>query len=141
MVGAARLMFRGVEVPENSLVVHDAIGNNTDGPDNNTLMCVTDYTPCCTGDNVSGWYWDFRNSPPIPMSGSSLTMSQGNQVVHLRRPRTPSHEGIFWCRIQVTANTFQDLYVGVYGRNDSDGDGDGESVKCAAKCYMVVVGV
>ena len=49
----ARLMFKGVEVPEHSLVVREAIG--TDNA--NTLKCVSDYRPCCTNsDNL--WRFD-----------------------------------------------------------------------------------
>ena len=123
--GAARLMFKGVNVPENSLVVRDAIGNL----DDDTLMCVTDYTPCCSTDAESAWYWDFRNDPPIPTTSTGFRMSRGDQVVRVHRPGNAMGEGILWCRIRVTADTFQDLYVGMYGSTaDNDPDGDGESV-------------
>ena len=104
------MIFKGVEVPENSLVVREAIGDS----DNDTLMCVTDYTPCCNTDIISGWYWDFQDEV-IPTSNNGITMSRGNQVVRLHRPGNPGAEGIFRCRIQDTSSTFRELYVGVYG--------------------------
>ena len=112
-------MFKGVIVPEHSLVVRDAIGDS----DNDTLMCVTDYTPCCNTDTVSGWYWDFQEEL-FPTSNSGITMSRGDKVVRLHRPGNPGDEGIFWCRIRVATNVFQELYVGVYGSTDPDGDGE-----------------
>ena len=113
-------MFKDVNVPENSLVVREAIGNsNAD-----TLMCVTDYTSCCTGDTENGWYWDNQENVQIPTSGNNIFMSQGDRVVRLHQMNNPTSEGIFWCRIRVAADTFQELYVGVYGSTDPDG-GDG----------------
>ena len=98
MTGAARLMFKGTNVPENSLVVRDAIGI----PDANTLMCVTDYTPC------------FSNPLSVDCTGTTKIMCRflpqtmvlqchevRDQVVWLRRPGNSGAEGIFWCRIQV----------------------------------------
>jgi len=46
-------MFKGVEVPEHTLVVREAIGTaNSD-----TLMCVSDYSLCCTNTENS-WILD-----------------------------------------------------------------------------------
>ena len=117
-------MFKGMEVPENSLVVRDAIG----GSDTDTLMWVTDYTECCNTDTVSAWFIDHRNDQPIPTSGANIIMSRGDQVVRLHLTGSSNAEGIFWCRIRVAANTFQNLYVGIYGSTDPDGDGECVSV-------------
>ena len=111
-------MFNGVNVSENSLVVREAISNYY-----GLLLCVTDYTPCCTGDTESCWYWN-NSDVLIPLSNNGLTMSRGVQVVQLHRPGNPTAEGIFWCRIRVAADTFQNLYVGVYGSTDPNGDGE-----------------
>ena len=135
VTGAARLVFKGVVVPENSLLVRETIS----GPDNDTLMCVTDYTPCCTADTENGWYWEWKNEL-IPLSNNPFTMSRGDLVVRLHRSRTPVAEGIFWCRIRVATDTFQDLFVGIYGSNDPDG-GDGESVKFTVKYDLSVGGI
>ena len=43
ITGVAQLMFKAVNVPENSLVASKAISNSYD----DTLKYVTDYTPCC----------------------------------------------------------------------------------------------
>ena len=126
--GAARLMFMGVSVPENSLVVRDAIGDS----DNDTLMCVTDFTPCCSTDIISGWYWGFQDEL-IPTSNNDITMSRGDQVVRLHRPGNPGAEGIFRCTIQVAANTFQELYVGVYG---DELNNNGEYIPSLSKYHL-----
>ena len=114
--GAAWLTFKHREVPEHSVVVREAIGDDSDGSDADTLMCVTDYTPCCYTDSASLWFWDFKNvMVPHSSLDSNIFMSRGDQVLHLNRQRTASAEGIFWCRIRDTASTFRELYVGVYG--------------------------
>ena len=134
-------MFKGVNVPENSLVVREAIGDDSDGADNDTLMCVTDYTPCCTAENENGWYWDVINGR-LPTSSGNFRMSRGNQVVRLHQPSNATGEGIFWCRIRVAADTFQDLYVGVYGSTAvNDPQGNGESVNVTVKYYLSDFGI
>lgn len=105
---APRLMFKGVEVPEHSLVVREAIGEaNTD-----TLMCVTDYRPCCANDTGSTWIY-----------GNTVShyMSRGDGVVRLHQ--TPDAAGIVACRIRITdgdsESAYQLLLVGVYPHTSS----------------------
>ena len=122
-------MFKTVNVPENSLVVRDAI----DQSNADTLMCVTDHASCCSNSNDGSWYFDFGTDQEVPITGN-LYMSRGNQVLRLHRlsTSTPGAEGIFWCRIRVGPGNddFQTLYVGVYGSTDPNGD-IGESVHTA----------
>ncbi len=129
----ARFMFKGVEVPEHSLVVRETVG--TDNAD--TLMCVTDYTgPCCTATE-NGWFLDFDDPPD---SGSPRVVNTGNGGFYQTRGggvvrlhyNGGNIEGIFLCEIRVSATELQTLYVGVYPSvNDNNGagvNGDGKSV-------------
>ncbi len=130
--GAARFMFKGVEVPEHSLVVRETVGSaNAD-----TLMCESDYTQNCCTNMENGWFYDYDNPPgsgnPRPVStvsSSGWYQSRDTGVVrlHLHFSGTTS-EGIFFCEIRVSATDIQTLYVGVYPLVDDGFGGDGKSV-------------
>ncbi len=112
--GAARFMFKGVEVPEHLLVVRDAI----DTPDDDTLMCESTYSPCCTGPE-NGWFYDFDNPPGTPFAVSTSTnigwyQSRASTGVVRLHYNGGTAEGIFFCQIRVSATDLQTLYVGVY---------------------------
>ncbi len=125
----ARFMFNGVEVPEHSLVVRETVGS----ADADTLMCETDYSPCCT-DTENGWFFPFDNLDgdpfPVPaLAGWSQTRLDTG-VVRLEYT-VGTVEGIFYCQIRVSAAAgdlgLPTLYVGVYP-SVTDGGGDGKSV-------------
>ncbi len=120
-------MFKGVEVPEHSLVVRETIGTaNAD-----TLMCESDYSPCCT-DYENAWYRDFNNAIVSTSTSSGVYQTKDSGVVRLHY--NGGHPaGIFYCEIRVSATELQTLYIGVYPSvNDSNGagvNGDGKSQK------------
>ncbi len=136
--GAARFMFKGVEVPEHSLVVRETIGSAND----DTLMCVTDYSPCCTVTE-NGWFDDFDTPPgsgmprPVPTgttTGWYQTRDTGVVTLHYNGGNS---EGIFFCQIRVSAAAgdigLQTLYIGVYPSTTDNNlpsavNGDGKSV-------------
>ncbi len=117
--GAARFVFQGVEVPEHSLVVRDALSTT------NTLMCESDYSPCCT-NTENGWFYDFDNPPgtPFPVNTNSggWFQTRANGVVRLHY-NGGTLEGIFFCQIRVSATDLQTLYVGIYPSVDDMGGG------------------
>ncbi len=123
-------MFKGVEVPEHSLVVRETIGTaNAD-----TLMCESDYSPCCT-NTENFWHRDIeRNGSIFPVSATTSNgwyQTRDTGVVRLHY-NGGNPDGIFFCRIRVSATEVQTLYVGVYPSvNDNNGagvNGNGESV-------------
>ncbi len=133
--GAARFMFKGVEVPEHSLVVRDEVGVST-VPDDVTLRCESDYSGCCT-DTENGWFFDYDVNPPAtgprPVNTGSGNWHQTRDggVVRLHHTGSGTSEGIFLCVIRVSATELQTLYVGVYPSVDdggADASGDGKSV-------------
>ncbi len=119
-------MFKGVEVPEHSLVVRETIGTaNAD-----TLMCETDYTgPCCT-DTENVWWFDFAQTIHTTTT-SGIYQVRDDGVVRLHY-NGGNPDGIFFCRIRISASVIQTLYVGIYPSvNDGSGsgvNGDGKSV-------------
>ncbi len=124
-------MFKGVEVPEHSLVVRETIGT----VDADTLMCESDYSPCCY-QLENGWFYDFdiNGSPSGVDYGMGINdawyQTPDDGVVRLHYDGG-ANEGIFFCRIRVSTGELQTLYVGVYPSVDNGGadtGGDGKSV-------------
>ncbi len=108
--------FKGVEVTEHSLVVCETIGTaNAD-----TLMCETDYWPCCT-DTETRWSFDFGASAFVSSGGQQQTRDDGVVRVHYNGGNP---DGIFFIWIRVSATELQTLCVGVYTSvNDNRGAG------------------
>ncbi len=127
----ARFMFKGVEVPEHSLVVRETIGSaNAD-----TVMCESDYSPCCT-DPENAWFCDFEPGGIVSTSTSSGVYQTRDVGVVRMHYHGSNSDGIFFCQIRVSASVIQTLYVGVYPSADDNGqpgggvgaNGDGKSV-------------
>ncbi len=122
----ARFMFKGVEVPEHSLVVRETIGL----PDADTLMCESDYRPCCN-DTENAWYRDFIDGIVSTSTTSGAYQTRDDGVVRLHY-NGGNPDGIFFCLIRVSAIEIQTLYVGVYPSVDDDNgsgvNGNGKSV-------------
>ncbi len=121
-------MFKGVEVPEHSLVVRETIGT----ADADTLTCESDYSPCCT-DTENGWFFDFGppNQVHITMDfGIYQTRDVG--IVRMHNDGRGGADGMFYCQIRVSGTELQTLYVGIYpsvGDNIGLGvNGNGKSV-------------
>ncbi len=129
--GAARFMFKGVVIPEHSLVVRETIGSD----DADTLMCESDYSPCCT-DTENAWFLDFDAPPdsgnprPVNTGAGGLYQTRDTGVVRLHY-NGGTAEGIFFCQIRASATDLQTLYVGVYPTVDdggADAGGNGKSL-------------
>ncbi len=133
----ARFMFKGIEVPEHSLVGRETIGE----PNDDTLMCESDYSVCCI-KSENFWHRDINNADtPFPVSTSTSSgwyQTKANGVVRLHW-NGGKPEGIFFCVIRVSASELQALYVGVYPSvNDNSGagvNGDGKSQKSFTLWY------
>ncbi len=131
-------MFKGVEVPEHSLVVRETIGTaNAD-----TLMCESDYSPCCN-NTENAWFRDLQALgivSTITISGIYQTRDAGVVRLHYNGGNP---DGIFFCEIRISATELQTLYVGVYpSTNDNNGggvNGDGKSVWIPSEIHHTVV--
>ncbi len=126
----ARFMFKGIEVPERSLVVRETVGSaNAD-----TLMCESDYSDCCA-NTENFWHRDVDNNGALfPVNTNTYNgwyQTRADGVVRLHW-NGGTLEGIFFCQIRVSATELQTLYVGVYPSvTDNKGagvNGDGKSV-------------
>ncbi len=122
----ARFVFKGVEVPEHSLVVRETIGLASA----DTLMCETGYRPCCT-DPENAWFRDFKYGIVSTRTSSGVYQTRDDGVVRMHY-QGGNPDGIFFCQIRVSAGEVQTLYIGVYpnatDNSGSGANGDGKSV-------------
>ncbi len=131
-------MFKGVEVPEHSLVVRETIGTaNVD-----TLMCESDFSVCCT-DPENAWFRDFEPGGIVStFTSSGVYQTRDGGVVRMHY-QGGNPDGIFFCEIRVSASVIQTLYVGVYPSvNDNNGggvNGNGKSVWIPSEIHLTVV--
>lgn len=126
-------MFHGVVVPEHSLVVREAVGQNYQ----DTLMCLTDYRPCCTGSENLWWY-DIRE--PVPDYPPNY-YTRGDGIVQLYLDGTSLADGIQYCTIRAGEGDggIRTLYVGVYPRTADHRDiqhGNGECLAAAPHGFL-----
>ncbi len=131
-------MFKGVEIPEHSLVVRETVGE----PNADTLMCESDYSVCCT-DPENAWFRDFETGAIVSTSTSSGVYQTRDTGVVRMHYNGGNPDGIFFCQIRVSASLIQTLYVGVYPSVDDDNgvgvNGDGKSVWIPSEIHHTVV--
>ena len=97
----------------NSLVTLEDIGEN-----DTALLCKTNLTDCCQHPyekRVAIGNWFFPNGTRVPSGGSQLDLyrTRNQSVVFLHR-RRGGVEGIYRCKIPVSMNVTQSIYIGVY---------------------------
>ena len=123
--GDVRLSLNGKTYQNNSLVALKDIGEV-----NNSLLCLTGNTACCSRAQVPGrgilGDWFYPNGTRVPNTIIGLTRlyygqpiiwefyrNRGPSVVRLHR-RRGGVTGIYRCVIPDTAGVDQTLYIGVY---------------------------
>ena len=74
---------------------------------------------CCNGSNKAG-EWYFPNMKIVesigekdPNSMSFFSRNRGNRVVRLRRNRSPTERGLFYCLVPNANNVNQTIYVNI----------------------------
>ena len=92
----------------NSCVALEDIGEGNDA-----LVCMTNLTSCCKGENgptLGKWY--FPNETRIPSLNSQWEFyrNRGEKVVRLNR-RRGGVEGIYRCEIPDSMNVTQTMYI------------------------------
>ena len=116
-------MLNSTTYQNNSIVTLEDIGEDDDA-----LLCITNYTACCRGDNTSesalgNWY--FPNGTSVPSekvtSGEKqdIYRTRGQMVVHMNR-RRGGVEGIYRCEIPDAVNVIQTIYIGVYSASTGE---------------------
>ena len=101
----------------NSNVTLEDIGEN-----DTALLCRTNLTACCTGENVSAiGNWVFPNGTRVPSSVThgDIYRTRGQMVVYLNR-RRGGVAGIYRCEILDSINVTQTLYIGVYSTSSGE---------------------
>ena len=105
---------------------------NDDVNDSSTVICHTDLTTCCRGDDGGDQgNWFFPNGDPLPGAGVNsvnyhpIAQRRRDQLVRLQRGPTGAisdiPDGIYHCDIETVAANSDDntaretVYVGVYG--------------------------
>ena len=131
---APYLTFNGSVIPNHAYVDLSLLmypGNDDANDTSSTVICHTDLTTCCRGDDGGdGGDWYFPDGDTLPGAGvnnaNSVPIAQRkrNQIVRLQRgPGTIGDipDGIYRCAIETVAansadNTARErVYVGVYG--------------------------
>ncbi len=109
----------------NSVVfIEDIVSEDINGTlDSNSLICITDKTPCCASQaNVTG-YWFFPNDT-IVSSNSSLgmfTTKRDDQTIKLNYGGREFISGVYRCQVPDRQNVLQSVYVGIYSNSTSKG--------------------
>ena len=108
--------LNGTTYQNNSLVTLENVGIGDDA-----LLCKTIQTACCrsaSGSQIGNWF--FPDGTRVSTS-SVIYRTRGEMVVHLHR-RRGGVEGIYRCVIPDSVNVVQNIYIGVYTANTSDGE-------------------
>ncbi len=92
---------------------------------------------------MNAWFRDHNAGIISTSTSSGFYQTRKTGAVRLHYNNGGILEGIFYCRILVSASELQTLYVGVYPSvNDNDGggvNGDGKSVRIPSKIHHTVV--
>ena len=80
---------------------------NDIGIEDDALLCLTNDTNCCTGDQTGGapvGIWRFPNGMGVPTlsslgRGTGFGRDRGQSVVRLHRQNNPSERGRFRCEL------------------------------------------
>ena len=109
--GNVRFSLRGATYHNNSIVTLEDIGVEGDA-----LLCMTNLTACCQGQN--GFFsgsWFFPNGTRVQSQGyqGDFYRTRGQMVVQLHR-RRGGVEGIYHCEITDSMYITQNMYIGVY---------------------------
>ena len=110
-------LLRGRLYGNNSIVNLNEIGH-----DNEALLCLTNYTDCCSGDSSAErlGHWYLPNST-IPVNARSVDFyrNRGLSAVRLHRHNDSTMlSGIFRCEIPDANRVNQTIYIGIYMQRD-----------------------
>ena len=85
------------------------------------LLCMTNFTACCRGENESVFgNWFFPNGTRVSSRASEdFYRTRGQMMVLLHRTRD-GEEGIYRCEIPDSMNVTQTMYIGVYSASTGE---------------------
>ena len=109
------LSLDGTVIPNHGYVEISRIGSN----DDSALLCYTNRPPP-PPSTTSGGDWHAPDGTKVFVTDvPGVTRTRGSMVVRLRRASGTPPEGIYRCRIQDAASTFQSsVYVGLYNTGE-----------------------
>ena len=85
------------------------------GEEEDALLCMTNFTACCRGENGSVFgNWFFPNASRISSQTSEDFYREREQMVVRLNRRRDGEEGIYRCEIPDSMNVTQTIYIGVY---------------------------
>ena len=115
--GEVGMYFNGELYQNNSIISALDIDNHfTTPPAKNSLVCLTNRFPCCSGLSDGSWYNpDGSRTLEGLETGHFYQIYYQHQSTILHESASPStSEGLFHCQIADKANATHDLYIGVY---------------------------
>ena len=107
-----RLLWRGVQYPNNSIVRIEDIGEGVDA-----LACQTDRIYCCRIFRIGEWY--YPNGSRVPTQGEGATFYRNRNdeglVLLNRRPWTydTASTGLFCCELPNASDIIQIMCIGL----------------------------
>lgn len=111
--------FRGVALPNHAYVDLSLVGETTSGLDNDTIICHTNLTTCCTllfGGHRGEWF--YPNGTILPPFFADIYKDAWNQKAYLLRMPNGEASGIYRCDIATVAapdySKGESVYVGLY---------------------------
>ena len=111
-ISGVGLTLNDMTLTNNSIVTNTEIGTGAAA-----LVCITTYTPCCSGFGNPETQWYFPNGSQVPNNPTlpyRRTRGQNPGRVILSRNSETTITGIFHCDIPDASGAIQSLYVGIY---------------------------
>ena len=110
-----QLSLTGAPIANNSYVDIDDIGEGAAA-----LLCHTNKTDCCVGQNRAGeWHFSCNQDMKVgilgysPLASSLFYRNRGQSVVRLNRRGNPSQRGCFRCEVPDASNVDQIIFVNI----------------------------
>ena len=118
---APYLTIKGNNIPNNSYVDFNTLGNMIENQKPNTLQCNTDLNTCCRraqGRDRGDWYFPNGNRLPFYTNMNTLSEGRGPQQVVVYYSGLGGTSGIYRCDIETIAVNNNSgnvsLFVGLY---------------------------
>ena len=110
-----RLLWQGVQYPNNSIVNIEEVGEGVDA-----VACQTDMRPCCwTPYRIGEWYYPDGSRVPIEGAGATFYRNRSDEGLVLLHRRnhiitaSSTSTGLFCCELPDASGITQTLCIGL----------------------------
>ena len=108
-----RLLWRGMQYPNNSIVNIEEIGEGE-----RALACQTDRISCCRNYRIGEWFYPNGSRVPVEGEGALFYRNRSNEglvLLHQRNRETASSSstGLFCCELPDASDKIHTLCIGL----------------------------